>query len=177
MIACGRRPARSSTATFCRASMKDDRISEPEQDALRDLLAAAALAGLPLVAVVASARELVFDREYGIRPHRTTTDWDFGIRVGWPAFFALRAEAAAGGLFSPAAAREHRLVHVASSVSIDLIPFGELERDGRITWPTTGHDMDVTGYRDAYETAPVLHIAPGLRLRVATVPHLVALKV
>jgi predicted nucleotidyltransferase len=75
-------------------------VSDDEIRALRDLVTCADSVNTPLLAVGATARELVFNRAYGIPSHRSTTDWDFGASVpDWATFWRLRERATAGGAF------------------------------------------------------------------------------
>ncbi len=113
--------------------MMNDQITDTELNCLRSLLRAAEGVGIPVFAVGASARWLVFNLPNKIPLHRTTTDWDFGVCVSdWDAFRQLcerlkaQADAFVQGRY------EHELVHVSSRTKIDLVPFGGLEDDGHI---------------------------------------------
>jgi predicted nucleotidyltransferase len=149
-----------------------------EIKAIRDLVASARAVATPLIVVGASARELVFNQRYNIRSHRSTTDWDFGVLVpDWATFERLIDHMVACGVFIADATNQQRFIHEATGVDIDLIPFGGVEREGLIRWPRGGREMNVTGYDEAMAMAEELELAPGLRVRVATVSLLVVLKV
>jgi predicted nucleotidyltransferase len=152
-------------------------ISDQEQAALRDLVQTAAPSGVGLMAVGASARQLVFDRPNNIPIYRTTTDWDFAVSVeSWSAFDELRA-ALTQKLFRQDAIRPHRVIHIATGVEIDLVPFGGIEHQGRITWPDTNEEMNVTVFRDVFDKAMDVEVGPGLFIRAATPQLHVPLKV
>jgi len=152
-------------------------LSENELNCLRSLLRAADELGIPIIAVGATARFLVFDLPNDIPHHRTTTDWDFGVRVAdWGLFRRLREKLLKqADPFTPGR-REQELVHKASGAKIDLVPFGGLESDGRIRWPDSALEMNVFGFSDALLNATQLDLAPDVHLSVATIPLLVALK-
>lgn len=144
---------------------------------LRDMHRIAEGLGMRLMVVGALARLLVFNRPFGIQAYRTTRDCDLAVRVeSWADFHRLRAAALDGaGLFrgSPSL---HRLVHVSTGTSVDLLPFGALESDGAIIWADSGQRMDVTAFGDASENAVEVELEPGLSVRVVSLPMLVALK-
>jgi predicted nucleotidyltransferase len=132
---------------------------------------------IPIFAVGASARWLVFNLPNDIPLHRTTTDWDFGICVSdWSGFRQLRDRLRAQSDPFAQGRYEHELIHVSSGTKIDLVPFGGLEDDGHIRWPVSGTQMNVFGFSDALENAIQVDLAADLKLPVATIPLLVALK-
>jgi predicted nucleotidyltransferase len=153
------------------------KLSNAELDCLRSLLQAAAELGIPIVAVGATARWLVFNLPNDIPLHRTTTDWDFGVSVpDWAAFQKLRGRLLQQPDPFSQGRHEHELIHQASGIRIDLVPFGGLENDGRIRWPGTGFDMNVFGFSDALANAGQLELAVDVKLPVASIPLLVVLK-
>ena len=152
-------------------------LSEIEIDCLRKLLNTAADLGVPIVAVGATARWLAFNLPNGIPLYRTTTDWDFGVRVpDWKSFEELRRALLAQSDYFSSGRQEHEIHHRASGIRIDLVPFGGLENEGRIRWPDSALEMTVFGFSDAMESAVSLNLAPDVNLPVASVPLLVALK-
>jgi predicted nucleotidyltransferase len=65
-----------------------------------------------------------------------------------------------------------------SGVAVDLVPFGEIEEpEGSIQWPGSGAVMTVIGFREGDEHATRIDLAPGVSVRVVTIPTLVILKV
>jgi len=157
--------------------MMNYQLTSAELNCLRSLQQAAADLGIPFFAVGATARWLAFNLPNDIPLHRTTTDWDFGVRVAdWGIFNQLRQKLIAQADPFRQGRREHELIHNASGIKIDLVPFGGLENDGRIRWPNTEAEMNVFGFSEAFENAVQLDLAPDLKLSVATVPLLVALK-
>jgi len=157
--------------------MTKPQLPESDLDCLRSLLKTAHALGIPIFAVGATARWLVFNLPNNIPLHRTTTDWDFGVRVAdWDQFRRLRQNLLEQATQFHNGRYEHELIHVTSGLKIDLVPFGGLENDGRIRWPESAFEMNVLGFSDALENAIQLDLAPDLKLPVATVPLLVALK-
>jgi predicted nucleotidyltransferase len=152
-------------------------VSEAEIGCLRSLLKAAAELGVPVISVGATARWLVFNLPNDIPLHRTTTDWDFGVRVAdWTVFQQLRQRLLEQSGPFTAGRHQHEFNHKASGIRIDLVPFGGLENDGRILWPDTAFEMTVFGFSDALANAVEVELAPDVKLPVASVPLLVALK-
>lgn len=152
-------------------------LSPSELECIKTISRLAATMGIPVLVVGASARELVFNGPHDIRPHRSTKDWDFGIRVeNWNVFRQFKEALLATGSFSSEYDSEHRLIHKESGMKVDLVPFGGIESNGRIQWPQTKFEMNVVGFSDAYDHATEVELDEGLRLRVATTPLLAALK-
>lgn len=61
---------------------------------------------------------------------------------------------------------------------LDLVPFYGVERDGEIAWPPTGDFvMNVAGYRDAYDSALEVEIAPGFIVKIVSLPAMAILKI
>lgn len=61
---------------------------------------------------------------------------------------------------------------------LDLVPFHGVERDGEIAWPPTGDFvMNVAGYRDAYDSALEVEIAPGFIVKIVSLPAMAILKI
>jgi predicted nucleotidyltransferase len=157
--------------------MMNDEITNAELNCLRSLLRAAEELRIPVFAVGASARWLVFNLPNRIPVHRTTTDWDFGVCVpDWNGFRQLCDRLKAQSDKFGQGRYEHELIHLSSGTKIDLVPFGGIEDDGRIRWPVSAMEMNVFGFSDAFEHAIRVELAADLNLPVATVPLLVALK-
>lgn len=152
-------------------------LTESELKCLRSVCRAADELGVPIFVVGANARRFVFDSPNQIPIHRITTDWDFGVRVpNWMVFGRLRTKLIAqSDAFSPSQ-QEYRLIHNATGIRIDLVPFGGLENEGQIQWPDSTATMNVFRFSDAYEKANQLPLAPDLRMSFAKIEHLVALK-
>lgn len=157
--------------------MMNPQLPPSDLECIRTISRLAAQMEIPILVVGAGARELIFNAPHGIRPHRSTKDWDFGLRVAtWDMFRNFKAALLSRGSFRPEYDSEHRLIHKASGVKIDLVPFGGIETDGRIQWPRSHSLMDVIAFSDAYDHATEVELDEGLRVRVATTPLLAALK-
>lgn len=155
--------------------MKHD-LNKSELECLRIISRVAGDLGVPIMVVGATARQLVFNSPHGIRPYRSTMDWDFGVRVpSWEAFGQFPMALLDTNAFRPDL-REHRLIYAATDMPVDLVPFGGLEADGRIQWPVSQSEMDVIGFSDAYAHCVKVELGPALLMSVVTTPLLVALK-
>jgi len=154
-------------------------IRSEDKAVLRDFARIAEQNDIPHVLVGAGARLLVFDRQYNFRSERTTTDWDIGVEISsWVAFNRLQ-KALTGGT-NPAFTQDpvaHRFKHI-TGVSIDIIPFGGLERaDGTIVWPQDESQMVVLGFREVQSNAVEIDMGEGVVVPVATAPGLAVLKI
>lgn len=148
----------------------------PDLKPLRDIQSIASTLRIPLLAVGANARLLVFDIPNRIEPHRTSTDWDVGVEVSqWELFSQLKEQAVESGLFSETSL-EYRLLHKETSLPIDLIPFGGVELNGIIRWPTSRNEMTVLGFQEALQHCSAVTLGDGLRINVPTLPLLIVLK-
>jgi len=127
--------------------------------------------------VGAIARDLLLHYGHGVPITRATKDIDLGFAVaGWEEFQQLRDAYLNSENFTAGRPGNHRLVH-RSGVTIDLIPFGGIEREDRtIMWPDDDTVMGVLGFKEAGATAIEIQL-PG-KTPVATVclPMLAILK-
>jgi predicted nucleotidyltransferase len=152
-------------------------LSTLETSALRDMCSIAAKMNIPLMLVGAGARILVFDRRYNVQG-RSTTDWDWGIKVeSWQEFNALVAAMVQGAppLFKQTLTL-HRFEHVETQTPLDLVPFGSLAKSNQaVEWPNE-RSMNVLGYEEALIQAEEVTIEENWTIKVASVPSLVVLK-
>lgn len=146
-------------------------------DVLATVQELAQVAGCEIVLIGAGAKSLLFDWRYTTPLPRTTTDWDLAIVVSdWEQYSGFVSALCAGpaALFEPA--REpQRVVHKATGVLVDLVPFGAVARDEELTWPGTGRPMSTLGLADALRTAEP-HAVGERQILVAAIPSLIALK-
>ncbi len=107
---------------------------------------------------------------------RTTRDVDALVAAGsWEEFERMRHRLFEVG-FRPGAA-PHELLF-GQDVGIDLIPYGEgIVQNDRLEWPGTDRAMSTLGVEEAFASAGVEEIVPGLSLRVVPIPGLVLLKI
>jgi predicted nucleotidyltransferase len=128
----------------------------------------------------ATAREIILRHVFGRPPGRRTLDVDFGIAVrDWEQFENLKSALIKNAGFEQDQKKKQRILHKSSSVKVDLIPFGGVERtDGTITWPPDEDIvMRVTGFTDALESAVMVRLDENLLIRVVSLPALLVLKV
>jgi predicted nucleotidyltransferase len=128
----------------------------------------------------ATARDLVLENIFGRPPGKLTRDLDFGFVLSdWKQFENLRATLISTGRFKADRAIQRVLFQLSADVSvgIDLIPFGGVQDGSLISWPPH-HDfvMNVTGFRDALESAIQVQVDTNLVIPVASLPGLIILK-
>jgi predicted nucleotidyltransferase len=152
-------------------------LSPPEKVALRDMCSIAAKMDIPLMLVGAGARILVFDRRYNTQG-RSTTDWDWGIKVAsWQEFESLAAAMveSAPSLFKRTRTL-HRFEHIETQTILDLVPFGLIaEPNQAVEWPNE-RSMNVLGYDEALVQAEEVALEGNWTIKVANVPALIVLK-
>jgi predicted nucleotidyltransferase len=132
-----------------------------------------------LLLVGAAARDVLLSYAHGIALARATHDVDLAFAIAnWPEFEALRGRLVESGLFKEWDRIPHRLRHH-SSVRLDLIPFGGVERpDGTIAWPPEYAEvMEVFGYAEAQASAIEVRLPDNQILPVVALPMLALLKV
>lgn len=153
-------------------------IQPDELDAVRDLVTIAGRHGMEIVLIGAAARLILIDWKGGGPVLRSTTDWDFGVRVGtWDDLRILHDRLCAGRDSPFSRTREEYRVRHRSGVSVDLVPFGALQRDdGTVRWPQTGAEMTVLGLDEAHAAAFPQRLADDLEVPTVTVPGLILLK-
>ncbi|MGR0278679.1 hypothetical protein ACUM5Y_06430 [Marinomonas dokdonensis] len=125
----------------------------------------------------ATARDLLLFHVFGREPGRKTYDIDTAIWVeDWESFDAVRNALLAAGLKETTIS--HRLMHEASGLPIDIIPFGLIANQaGDIQWPPEhAITMSVSGFQEAFDHAVLIDIGKSSHLNVSSLAGLVLLK-
>ena len=132
---------------------------------LRDVSQAAALLGIPFFVIGATARDIVLEHGFGIKPGRATRDLDLGVRVAdWQEFQALTNALLASKEFTASSAAQ-RLFHRVSNLPVDIVPFGEIASGGAILWPPQQEvEMNLLGFEEAYAHAWVVRLSNDLEI-------------
>jgi predicted nucleotidyltransferase len=140
-------------------------------------------AGCEYFVAGATARDLVLVNVFGLQPGRATRDIDFGIAVqSWAQFALLKERLVETGDFTSNPKALQRLTYsdqaTRISIPVDLIPFGGVTAlDGTIEWPPSPDIvMNVAGFEEALASSLPVEIAPGLTVRVSSLPGLTLLK-
>lgn len=150
---------------------------EPEvRKALDEVHAVAKSLGIKVVLVGALIMELTPEVRPGYPVHRKTNDADFGVyALDWGSYEKLRTRLTETG-YQQDPKIEHRLRRRA--VQVDLIPYGEeIAGSGKFTWPNSGLEMTVVGFREVCEAANNKVRGGSLVLPIITVPGFVLLKI
>ena len=139
--------------------------------------------GIEYLVTGATARDILLVGVFGLETGRGTRDVDLAIAVdGWPQFAAVKTRLVEAGAFEADERVIHRLFHLPGKgrrgYPIDLIPFGGIEDPAAtIAWPPDRSIvMNVAGYREAFEAAPLVEIDRGFVVRVVSLPGLAILK-
>lgn len=128
----------------------------------------------------AAARDLML-HAHNVTPTRLTTDVDFAVMVkDWESFTALHEALIKNSDFMerPGSAI-HRLLHQATQLPLDIVPFGGIERaDRTIAWPPDQSTVfDCFGAREAFDACILVQLPQSVILKVASIPALALLKV
>jgi predicted nucleotidyltransferase len=107
-----------------------------------------------------------------------TKDVDFALAMdSWEQYQALVDHLLQTGHFERDRHIEHRLTF-RKAMKLDLLPFGGVENpDGRLAWPPDGSiHMTTLGFREAFDHAIPVTIAPSIAIRFASPAGLALLK-
>lgn len=133
--------------------------------------------GIDFYLVGATARDLWMRGVYDLPPKRATRDIDFGIMIkDLNVFDDLKSYLIDVEGFIPVKGNEFVLTWK-DQTQVDLIPFGELEREGIVTVKGTGFtSMNVEGFKEVYEQASQEIETEDQRFKVCTLAGIVILK-
>jgi predicted nucleotidyltransferase len=145
-------------------------------ETLRKVWEAAESLEIPVFVIGATARDIVFEYIYSIRPPVATADIDFGVMAEtWEDFSRLRKRLLDVNSFIDVDSRFKFKDH-STNVPIDIVPFGGLEDpSGSITFGYGGKNLTTAGFREAIASSIEVE-ANGFKFRVASIPGLVLLK-
>ena len=127
--------------------------------------------------VGATARDVWMRGLHEVPPRRATLDIDFAVMVNDNNIFALLNDylTSVEG-FSPVQGNAFR-ISGKNKKQVDLIPFGELAREGIVTIEGTGiTSMNVEGFREVYEKATEIIYTNNQQFKVCTLSGIVILK-
>jgi len=133
--------------------------------------------GIDFYLVGATARDVWMRGVHEKPPKRATSDIDFGIMIKDSYIFdELKDYLIAVEGFVPF--KENAFILIwKDKTQVDLIPFGELEKEGVATVRGTGFtSMNVEGFKEVFEQASEEIQTEGQRFKVCTLPGKVILK-
>jgi predicted nucleotidyltransferase len=125
---------------------------------------------IPFIVVGATARDILLEVHYGIRPKRATFDIDIAVFIeNWEQFNRLKDELIGTKHFTPT--RDiHRLLFQ-KRLPVDIVPFGGVaETDDLGEWPPDGSiKMRVTGFVECFQHAVQVKISDKPKLSFSVV--------
>ncbi len=133
----------------------------------------------PFFVVGATARNIILEHQFGIKPARATIDIDIGVIVaGWDQFETLKEDLVHSTRFSPS--KETQRLIYDDNFPVDIIPFGTIANEnGSISWPPD-HEihMSVAGFQECYQHAISVKLSsnPELFVKVVSLAGLALLK-
>jgi len=155
------------------------KISETTVTILIEIERIAVKLDFPFFVVGATARDIILEHQFDIKPSRATIDIDIGVIVSkWDQFELLKDELLSLSEFNPSKQKQ-RLVYK-NDLPLDIIPFGAIaNEDGSITWPPD-HEvrMSVAGFQESYQHAISVKISsnPEMFVKVVSLAGLALLK-
>jgi predicted nucleotidyltransferase len=155
------------------------KISETAVSILIEIEKIAVNLDLSFFIVGATARDIIFEHQFDIKPSRATIDIDIGVIVsGWDQFELLKNELLSLREFSPSKQKQRLLYE--DNFPVDIIPFGTIAtEDGSITWPPDHENrMSIVGFQECYQHAISVKLSsnPELVVKVVSLAGLALLK-
>lgn len=114
---------------------------------------------IPFFVIGATARDIVFECGYGIKPSRATRDIDLGVKVAdWQQFQKLSDGLINTKIFRPSSATQ-RFFHE-SGIPVDIVPFGPIAGSATsISWPPKKEtEMTVAGFEESNAHALIVRL-------------------
>jgi predicted nucleotidyltransferase len=129
--------------------------------------------------VGATARDVWMRGLHEMTPKRATSDIDFGIMINSSSQFAeLKDYLIKEEGFTPTHDNSFVLIwNDKDKTQVDLIPFGDVEREGIVTVKGTGMiSMNVEGFKEVFDSATEEINTEGQQFKVCTLAGIVILK-
>jgi len=130
-----------------------------------------------MMLVGAGARLLIFDQKFG--EGRATTDLDVAVSIdSWEIYDKLHESLTTGDSqrFKPTN-NTHRLVHIETNVSLDIVPFGKIGGPAQeIIFPDSGNTMNILGFSEALAHSQKIVILDELEVSIINIPAFIVLK-
>lgn len=151
-------------------------------EVIRQVQQCAANLGINILLTGATAKIILLENVYGMSGGRATRDIDFAFAVeNWQQFNEFKNRLISTGMFEAHPSIPHRVFFqselVNHKLTVDLLPFGEVEDNNQIKWPPDmAVVMNVAGYRDALKSAISLEISEDLTISVISIAGLATLK-
>jgi len=131
---------------------------------------------IPFFIIGASARDYIFQHFYGVSALRKTNDIDVGISIStWNEFEKLKKLLIDEKGFTETNIKQRlRKKHDL----VDIVPYGNIAgSDYRLSWPPENEIvMNTLGFQEAYQNSLIVKIENNLKIRISSLPGLVALK-
>lgn len=128
--------------------------------------------------VGARARDIIMEHVYKLTCPRATLDTDLGVLVeNWTQYYEVTTYLQQKYQFQNHSKMSHRLTSEKYGI-IDLIPFGDIENEAKISWPPEYEThMSLMGFNDVYNSVSHIEICPEYKIPVASPAGLVTLKI
>ena len=134
---------------------------------------------IPFFVVGATARDIILEHQFDIKPKRATIDIDIGVLIaGWDQFETLKDELIRSAGFSPS--KQTQRLTYNDNFPLDIMPFGAIEdENGSISWPPD-HEirMSIAGFQECFQRAVSVKLSssPELIVKMVSLAGLALLK-
>ncbi len=155
------------------------KINETSVSILREIQEVSTRMNVPFFVVGATARDIILEHQFDIKPGRATIDIDIGVLIaGWDQFETLKDKLIRSARFSPSKQKQ-RLIYN-DNFPLDIIPFGAIEdENGSISWPPD-HEirMNIAGFQECFQHAVSVKLSsnPELIVKMVSLAGLALLK-
>jgi predicted nucleotidyltransferase len=136
------------------------KIDSSITEILRTIAGVAHDLAIPFFVIGATARDIVFECGYGIKPSRATRDIDLGVKVAdWQQFQKLSEGLINTDKFRPSSSRQ-RFFHQCGT-PLDIVPFGPISGNSTsIAWPPDQEtEMTVAGFEESNAQALTVRLS------------------
>lgn len=155
------------------------KISKTSVSILREIEMVSTRMNVPFFVVGATARDIILEHQFDIKPGRATIDMDIGVFISeWDQFDTLKNELIHSARFSPS--KQTQCLIYKDNFPLDIVPFGAIEdEDGSISWPPD-HEirMSIAGFQECFQHAVSVKLSsnPELIVKMVSLAGLALLK-
>ncbi len=123
--------------------------------------------GISFFVIGATARDIVLECAYGIRPARATRDLDLGVKVAdWLEFQKLSNALVETDMFRISSSAQR--FFYTTGLPVDIVPFGKIAGNSTsIAWPPR-HDveLDLLGFAESFSNALLIRLSNDPQLEI-----------
>jgi predicted nucleotidyltransferase len=129
---------------------------------------------IPFILIGATVRDIIFEYQHGIKAPRITMDIDIAVEIDtWNSFDEIKNELTQSyGFVTTDEVHKFRY----KSTFIDIIPYGNIAKDGKLIWRENQNTMNVEEFLEVYSRAQTIQIQGYTEIKIPTLEDLTILK-